>query len=132
MSTSKALKICENACTSIREAVLTGIRKALQKLNYNNSIPNIAFPCSKHEAIDLHPATISTSGSELLTCTKHPASACNELTEQHRLWFGKKAHTGIVVTNISLAANNCMSLDIHLKGSFLADESTEKLHHLAI
>ena len=70
----------------------TGIRKASQRLNYNNSIPSVAFPCSKHEATDLHPAIISRSG--LLTCTAQPASVCNKLTESHKLWFGKNMLSG--------------------------------------
>ena len=90
VSTTKAYQICENVCPSIRETVLTSIRKASQKLNYNNSITKAAFPCSKHQTTDLHPAI--TSGSGLLTCTKHPASVCSELTEQHQLWLGKDTH----------------------------------------
>ena len=60
-------EIYEEVCPIIREAVLTGIRKASLKLNYTNSIPEVAFPCSKHEAGGLHPAVISSTG--LLTCT---------------------------------------------------------------
>ena len=84
---TEAQQICKNSCLTIHETILTGIRKASQRLNYNNSIPSIAFPCSKHEATDLHPAIISTSG--LLTCTAQPASVCNKLTESHKLWLGK-------------------------------------------
>ena len=90
-------RICSINCPIIRETILTGIRKASQKLNYDNSIPDIAFPCSKHQDTDLHPATISRSG--LLTCTTQPASVCNKLTESHKVWFGKETceDTGMCV-----------------------------------
>ena len=78
--------IYDEICPAIRETVLTGIRKASQKLNYNNSIPEIAFPCPKHE--DLHPAIISENG-RLLICTSH-RRVYSEMTEQHKLWLGHK------------------------------------------
>ena len=84
-STDRVHQICEKLCPSIRETILTGIRKASQKLNYNNSIPQIAFPCSKHE--DLHPAIISSTG--LLTCTANPR-VYSDMTEQHHIWFKGK------------------------------------------
>jgi hypothetical protein len=54
-------------------------------LNYNNSIPQVAFPCSKHE--ELHPAIISSTG--VLTCTANPR-VYSEMTDQHQLWFDRK------------------------------------------
>ena len=84
-STDRICQICEELCPTIRETILTGIRKASQRLNYDNSIPQVAFPCSKHE--DLHPAIISSTG--LLTCTANPR-VCSEMTEQHKLWLGHK------------------------------------------
>jgi hypothetical protein len=83
----KAEQICEKICPSIRETILSTIQKTSHKLNYNNSIPAIAFPCIKHLPSDLHPATISSSG--LLTCTLRPASVYSNLTEQHQIWLGK-------------------------------------------
>ena len=88
MDTAKAIQICERVCPTIRETILSGIRKASQKLNYNNSIPEVAFPCLKHLPDALHPATISSSG--VLTCTTHPASVYSDLTEQHQIWLGKE------------------------------------------
>ena len=90
VSQERAQEICEEVCPKIRETVLAGIRKASQRLNYNNSIPSIAFPCSGHKDTPLHPATISDSG-KMLTCTTHPATMCSEITEQHRLWIGTSA-----------------------------------------
>ena len=87
VSRERAQEICEEVCPMICETVLTGIRKASQRLNYNNSIPSIAFPCSGHKDTPLHPATISDSG-KMLTCTTHPATMCSEMTDQHRLWLG--------------------------------------------
>ena len=89
ITAEKALEICEKVCPTIRETVLTSIRKASHKLNYNNSIPKAAFLCnnSKHEVTSLHPATISDVG--LLTCTTHPRDVFSEITEQHRVWLGK-------------------------------------------
>ena len=87
VSQERAQEICEEVCPTIREIVLAGIRKASQRLNYNNSIPTIAFPCSGHKDTPLHPATISESG-KLLTCTTHRGSVGSEITEQHRLWLG--------------------------------------------
>ena len=90
VSKERAQEVCEEVCPLIRETVLTGIRKASQRLNYNNSIPSIAFPCSGHEDTSLHPATMSDN-EKLLTCTTHPATVCSEVTEQHRLWLGTPA-----------------------------------------
>ena len=90
VSRERAQEVCEEVCPTIRETVLTGIRKASQRLNYNNSIPSVAFPCSGHKDTPLHPATISENG-KLLTCTTHPATASCEVTDQHRLWLGTPA-----------------------------------------
>ena len=100
VSAEKAAEICRKICSSIRETILAGIRKASRSLNYNNSIPKIAFPCSVHEATELHPAVVSDSG--LLTCTAHRSSACSEMTDQHKLWLGT-ADTGVYyVENASI------------------------------
>ena len=87
VSTAKQLQVCESACPKIREMILTGIRKASRKLNYNNSIPEIAFVCSSHQPSSLHPATVADA--DLLTCTTHPGSVCCEMTESHKLWLGR-------------------------------------------
>ena len=87
VSRERAQEICKEVCPTIRETVLTGIRKASQRLNYHDSIPSIAFPCSGHKNMPFHPATISDNG-KLLTCTTHPATVCSEMTKQHRLWLG--------------------------------------------
>ena len=85
---AKALDICEEVCPTIRETILTHIRKASHRLNYNNSIPEPAFLCSKHdESVPPHPATISRH--KLLTCTKCPGTVCCHMTEKHALWLGK-------------------------------------------
>ena len=89
ISQAKAIEVCEKVCPLIRETVLTGIRKASQRLNYNDSIPETAFLCSnvKHQDTELHTATISSSG--LLTCTTHPASVFNKMTDKHKIWLSK-------------------------------------------
>ena len=89
VSSAKQLQICENTYPKIRETILIGIRKASRKLNYNNSIPEIAFVCSSHQAFSLHPATVADA--DLLTCTTHPGSVCCDMTEGHKLWLGKAA-----------------------------------------
>ena len=78
--------IYKEICPAIHETVLTGIRKASLKLNYNNLIPEIAFLCPKHD--DLHPAIISEKG-RLLICTSD-RRVYSEMTEQHKLWLGHK------------------------------------------
>ena len=88
VSSSDALQICQDICPNVRETILTGVRKANQKLNYNDSIPKIAFPCSTHQDTDLHPASISSRGT-LLTCTAHRASVCSEVSKEHMVWLGK-------------------------------------------
>ena len=88
-SVDRVHQICQEICPDIREAILAGIRKASQKLNYRNSIPEVAFPCLKHD--DLHPATISSTG--LLTCTSDHRF-CSEMSEQHHLWF---SYRGIIL-----------------------------------
>ena len=81
--------ICMELCPTIRETILTGIRKVSQKLNYKDSISEVAFPCLKHKGI--HPATISSTG--FLTCITN-SRLCSEMSEQHQLWLGCK---GIIV-----------------------------------
>ena len=81
-----ALKICNDICPTIREAILTHIRNASHKLNYDDSTPEAAFLCSKHdEMVPPHPATISSIG--LLTCTTHPRSVFSELSDKHKIWL---------------------------------------------
>ena len=89
ISTDRAHQIYEEQCPKIRETILTGIRKASQKLNYHDvdSIPEVAFPCSFHENTALHPATFSSTG--LLTCTTHPR-IYSEMNEHHQIWLGCK------------------------------------------
>ena len=87
ITSDKALKICADTCPMIRETILAGIRKASQTLNYNNSIPESSFLCSKHQEDSLHPAIISEY--DILTCTSQPATVFNEMTESNKLWFGK-------------------------------------------
>ena len=96
VSSAKALEICKDVCPTIRETILTGIRKASRKLNYTNSFPSVAFLCLNHQAPALHPATISSHG--LLTCTKHPASVFSKMTEKHQIWLGKESPTPCVGT----------------------------------
>ena len=90
VSQERAQEICKKVCPTIREKVLTGIRKASQRLNYNNSIPSIAFPCSGHCDTPLHPAILSEDET-LLVCSTHPATECSEVTEAYRLWLGTSA-----------------------------------------
>ena len=88
VTAAKAREICEKVCPTIRETILTHIRRASYRLNYNNSIPVASFLCFQHdETTPPHPATISNTG--LLTCTAHPRSVCCELTDNHRLWLGE-------------------------------------------
>ena len=89
VSRERAQEICEKVCPTIRETVLTGIRKASQRLNYNNSIPSIAFPCSGHKDTPLHPATVSDD-EKLPICSTHPATVCSEVAEWHKVWMGKR------------------------------------------
>ena len=104
---AKALEVCEKVCPLIRETVLTGIRKASRRLNYNNSIPDTAFLCcnAKHQDATLHAATISSSG--LLTCTTHPASIFSEMTEEHKIWFGKDVPTLNISTGMCINMRMC-------------------------
>ena len=112
-SNDRICQICEELCPTIRETILTGIRKASQRLNYNNSIPEIAFPCSKHE--DLHPAIISSTG--LLTCTANPRVG-SEMTDQHKFWLGHKGIYSAYVIIIRVYTPKrtviyCILLSIH-------------------
>ena len=100
VSRERVQEICEEVCPAIHETVLTGIRKASQRLNYcKNSVPSAAFPCSGHQDTPLHPAIVSDNG-KLLTCTTHPATMCSEITELHRVWLGTASsprNVGILV-----------------------------------
>jgi hypothetical protein len=102
-STDGIQQIYDQICPAIRETILTGIRKASQKLNYINSILEIAFPCPKHD--DLHPAIISENG-DLLICTSD-RRVYNEMTEQHKLWLG---HKGIATSRFVNAMNIMITL----------------------
>ncbi|MCG8621610.1 MAG: hypothetical protein MJE68_06365, partial [Proteobacteria bacterium] len=96
ITSDKVLKICANTCPMIRETILAGIRKASRTLNYNNSISESTFPCSKHQDDSLHPAIISKH--DILTCTSQPATVFNEMTESHKLW-GVDSYTGELHVN---------------------------------
>ena len=99
ISEAKALEICEEVCPMIRETILTHIRKASHRLNYNNSIPEPAFLCLKHdEPVPPHPATISKH--KLLTCIKCPGAVCCHMTEKHALWLGKATSSSPNSSNI--------------------------------
>ena len=95
VAAEKAIEICEKTCPIIRATILTHIRKASRRLNYNNSIPEAAFLCPEHdETTPPHPAVVSNTG--LLTCTINPRSVGSNLTDQHKFWFGKDFYfTGI-------------------------------------
>lgn len=94
--TDRAHQIYEEQCPKICETILTGIRRASQKLNYHdvNSIPEVAFPCINHDNTALHPATISSTG--ILTCTTHPR-VCSEMNKHHQIWLGCKGMLLITV-----------------------------------
>ena len=97
MEADESLQISSRVCPGIRETILSSIQKVSHRLNYNNSIPKVAFPCTKHLPDAIHPATISSTG--FLTCTIHPASVYSRLTEQHRIWLGEEVHADIKGTN---------------------------------
>ena len=85
---AKALKICEDVCPTIHNTILTHIHRASRRLHYNDSNPEAAFLCSKHNGTaPPHPATISKH--KILTCTRSPGSVCCRMTEKHALWFEK-------------------------------------------
>ena len=77
-------QICEEVCPIIRETILTGIRKASQRLNYDTPDTNFAFACPTCQ----HPAIISSSGLRM-TCTNNRRH-CSKMPEGHHLWFGCK------------------------------------------
>ena len=109
ISESKALEICDDICPMIRETILTHIRKASHRLNYNNSIPEAAFLCSKHdETTPPHPATISKH--DLLTCTKCPGSVCCRMSEKHSVWLGNITPSSSDSSNIIPAAEGELNI----------------------
>ena len=104
VKTAKAREICEKVCPTIRETILTHIRRASHRLNYNNSIPVASFLCSQHdETTSPHPAVISNTG--LLTCTTHPRSVFSELTDNHRLWLGEAKRSSPSPSDVSCASD---------------------------
>ena len=92
-NTERMQQIYAETCPIIRETILTGIRKASQRLNYNDSIPEIAFPCTKHD--NLHPARISGTGNFLI-CTSD-RRVFSEVTEQHMFWIGHKGTSKLYI-----------------------------------
>ena len=110
ISESKALEICEEVCPTIRETILTHIRKASRRLNYDDSIPEAAFLCSKHdETVPPHPATFSKH--KLLTCTNSPGTVCCHMTEKHALWLGKASTSSSNSDDIAPATEGELNLN---------------------
>ena len=117
MDTDEALQISNKHCPDIRETILSSIQKVSYRLNYSDSIPEIAFPCLKHLPDAIHPATISSTG--FLTCTIHPASVYSRLTEQHQIWLGEKVQSD--EGRLNLLHCKCFSLyDHELRLSYLS------------
>ena len=69
------------------------IHHASHKLNYKKSIPKVAFLCSEHQDSCPHTAVISND-TGLLTCTTHPRSVVNQMTDKHRIWLGESRTLG--------------------------------------
>ena len=102
MEADESLQISSRVCPGIHETILSSIQKVSHRLNYSNSIPKVAFPCTKHLPDAIHPATISSTG--FLTCTIDP-EVYSRFTEQHQIWLGEEVHADIKGTNI--VHNHC-------------------------
>ena len=76
-------------CPQIRKTILTGLRKADSALHYSNSLPEYAFLCFEHSALEgaTPHASVVDSNCTLMTCTLNPAEFCSTLTEEHLVWF---------------------------------------------
>ena len=86
--------ICQKACPTIREEVITGINAACLKLKYTNDHPHLAVFCQ-------HPGSTASSASHIerhaalirkncAVCTNGPLTF--PLHEQHTIWLTEKVH----------------------------------------
>ena len=89
----ESLQISGSVCPEIRETILSSVRKVSHRLNYTDSIPKVAFPCTKHLPDAIHPAIISSAG--FLRCTIDPKVSSGLLKEHHRIWFREEPHADI-------------------------------------
>ena len=78
---STASKVCRKLCTYVRQAILTGVRKAAVSLGYNNCNPSAALLCPCGVS-DPHVARL---GEGMWICSKNN-EIYGELTPPHLMW----------------------------------------------
>ena len=78
---STASKVCRKLCTYVRQAILTGVRKAAVSLGYNNCNPSAALLCPCGVG-DPH---VARFGEEMWICSKNN-KIYGELTSPHLMW----------------------------------------------
>ena len=78
---STASKVCRKLCTYVRQAILTGVRKAAVSLGYNNCNPSAALLCPCGVS-DPH---VARFGEGTWICSKNN-EIYGELTPPHLMW----------------------------------------------
>ena len=78
---STASKVCRKLCTYVRQAILTGVRKAAVSLGYNNCSPSAALLCPCGVS-DSH---VARFGEGMWICSKNK-KMYGELTSPHLMW----------------------------------------------
>ena len=82
---STASKVCRKLCTYVRQAILTGVRKAALSLGYNNCTPSAALLCPCGVG-DPHVARFAEG---MWICSKNN-EIYGELTPPHLMWQGQQ------------------------------------------
>ena len=78
---STASKVCRKLCTYVRQAILTGVRKAAVSLGYNNCTPSAALLCPCGVS-DPH---VARFGEGMWICSKNK-KVYRELAPSHLMW----------------------------------------------
>ena len=76
-------RLSPQLCSHVREALLSGLKRAISNLGYNSQ-PELAFlcPCSRE---DLHPANVGADESCWI-CTQDPETY-GDINEKQQMWF---------------------------------------------
>ena len=78
---STASKVCRKLCTYVRQAILTGVRKAALSMGYNDCTPSAALLCPCGVG-DPH---VARFGERMWICSKNK-KMFGELTPPHLMW----------------------------------------------
>ncbi|ORU94809.1 MAG: hypothetical protein A6F72_09240 [Cycloclasticus sp. symbiont of Poecilosclerida sp. N] len=106
---STASKVCGKLCSSVRQAILAGLKKAMLTLGYNNCTPSLALVCP----CGVGGAHMASMGNGLWTC-KLDTNNWGDLEPSHHVWEDSTSRTkGKIVCLVGLYCHNKHILYIH-------------------